>query len=172
MNSTHFFYLSNGDDKELVRLIISMQKNQINCNVQQTKKGLIYNTYSASFYIPLINVVVLFSRIFFHLFMWGLETNRNLQGHVWVLIAHLLDSGELNPCDVSPAITIAMENFIDARQELKLDCPNYDEYIQKLIACFACRFSKHESNFFGDYLDEQVEKRQPKFGVIYGFRIF
>jgi len=134
-------FLTNGDDKELLDTILEMQNNQVNCNV--------------------------LSRIFFYITTWGLEANRKNRGHVWALFSKLFskESGFSEDLKYAqPALEKSFENFVDARTMLKIDCPDYDEYIQKLIACFVYKFNGEVGcSFFDEYLDEQVSKRQIKF---------
>lgn len=133
-------FLTNGDDKELIDTVLEMQNNQVNCNV--------------------------LSRIFFYITTWGLEANRKNRGHVWALFSKLFTKESNFSQDLKyaqPALEKSFENFVDARTMLKIDCPDYDDYIQKLIACFVYKFNEIGSSFFEEYLDEQVSKRQIKF---------
>lgn len=135
-------YLINGDERELVRLITIMQSNQINENV--------------------------LSRIFFHVFLWGLEAKRTHRGHVWSLNSTILDRPEIKQANIS--LCTAFENFFDARREILLDCPDYDDYLQKLVACFLYKTTDagtaSDLTFFEKFLHDQIKQRADKFGEV------
>lgn len=126
-------YLENGDDREALDVIVVMQSNQININV--------------------------ISRIFFHLFLWGLEAKKVHRGHVWSLNCKILARKEIKHGHES--LLNALSAFFDSRTEVSIDCPDYDEYLQKLMACFLYKFYKQEEAvFFERFIDEQIKKRR------------
>jgi len=76
------------------------------------------------------------SRVYFHLLLWSLESSKKLRGHVWVLVKKLLffNNGDSYFSD-EKSINKCLEDFFDARVELIIDNPDYDEFIQKMLAC-------------------------------------
>lgn len=139
LNGTFQDFLTNGDERELIDVIGVMQSNQ-----PSGLKGK------------------LLSRILFHVLLWGLESKKTQRGHVWSLYVQILGLGSMKNGDAEVSLTKALEDFFDARKEIILDCPDYDEYVQKLIACFLYKFGSG-SSFFDEFIQRQIILRHSTF---------
>jgi len=139
-------------------------------------------------------------RVYFHLLLWGLEAKKTLRGHIFVLIADIIDyfrkqevvkekAEDENPTPInsgdqprqatksiikinnqfSDSIHLhkALEDFFDARVELIIDHPDYDEYVQKMLGSFLYEFGSVDKNSeIDEFLKLQMELRARTFSKV------
>lgn len=131
-------YLINNDDQELLE---------------------IFKTFDTSVH----NI----SRLYFYLLIWGLESNKKShRGHVWQLFYKTIKLQGKHFSN-NDALFKALEDFFDARRELIVDCPNFDEYVQKFLACLIYKFGHvNKSSDIDLFLKREIIGRAEKFGRV------
>ena len=149
-------YLVNSDDSELLSMFVSepMQYNEVNAG-----------------------------RVYFHLLTLGLEGSKKFRGHLWKLIEkcsvltynqNIETNGILQQLESSDfqlahsnALLKALEDFFDARVELIIDNPDYDEFISKILGCLIskCGNSTKDSKL-DNFLKEECELRAKTFSKV------
>jgi len=125
-------YLINADDSEMFQIFKMMDTN--------------YNTAS---------------RVFFHLLLWSLESSKKYRGHVWVLIQKMLSMNkDYSYFGDTKCIFKALEDFFDARVELVIDHPEYDDFIQKILGCLLYEMGDGERKpEIDEFLGEEMRLR-------------
>lgn len=117
------------------------------------------------------------NRTYFHLLLWSLEASRKFRGHIWILIKKLLSFENYIDVEEDPhyssfyseerAIFKALEDFFDARVELIIDHPDYDEFIQKILGCLIYeRGNSEKTGPIDEFLAEQMRLRAKTFSKV------